>query len=169
MLLTKVAPAFQETWKVPRGVAWALPGGPGSARTGPKVTWPPDWSQLRCLARSTRAVAAAGQDLRSNAVSVKGDDGIGCWAAGLSCRAAGAGWTSRRGAATAVIARRMAGRGEATAAAVTTPTEPTATITRVARRREHLRLRARAARSARAPTWLSRLAVACLLVACMSP
>src|ERR1700729_970295 len=72
MLLMNVGPAFQETWKMPRGVAWALPGGPGSARIGPKVTLPADWSQVRCLVRSTQAVALAGQDSRSSAGSVRG-------------------------------------------------------------------------------------------------
>src|SRR5580704_14703601 len=176
MLLTNVAPAFHETWKVPRGVAWALPGGPGSARTGPKVTRPADWSQVRCLVRSTQAVALAGQDSRSSAVSVKGDGGTGCAAAG-----AGTAWW--RGAfpvavCTAVlrwavdwvaVARRMAGRGEAMAAAVTTTVEAAATVSRTARRRADSRLRAALAGPAYAATCLSRLAVACLLLACNSP
>src|ERR1700745_421386 len=82
MLLTKSGPAFQETSKVPRGVAWALPGGPGSALTGPNVTRPADWSQVRWLVRSTQAVALAGQGSRSSAVSVSGGDATGCAAVG---------------------------------------------------------------------------------------
>src|SRR5580693_7679377 len=176
MLLTKFGPAFHETWKVPRGVAWALPGGPGSARTGPKVTRPADWSQVRCPVRSTQAVALAGQDSRSSAVSVRGDGGAGCAAAG-----AGTAWW--RGAfpvavCTAAlrwafdaeaVARRTAGRGEATAAPVTTTVEAAATVSRTARRRADSRLRTVLAGSACPPTCLNRLAVVCLLLACISP
>src|SRR5580704_600405 len=177
MLLTNVAPALQETWKMPRGVAWALPGGPGSARTGPKVTLPADWSQVRCLVRSTQAVALAGQDSRSTAVSVRGDGDTGC-------AAVGAGTASRRGAFpvtvfVAVVLRwtfravavppRTAGRGEARAAAVTTTVEAAATVSSTARRRADSRLRAALAGPAYAATCPSRLAVACLLLACNSP
>src|SRR5579863_415826 len=84
MLLMKSGPAFQETWKMPRGIAWALPGGPGSARAGPEVTLPADRSQVRCLVRSTQAVALAGQDSRSSAVSVRGDGDTGCAAVGAA-------------------------------------------------------------------------------------
>src|SRR5882672_5569366 len=72
MSLTKLAPAFHPTWNAPRGVWCAVPGRPGSIRTGPKVTRRPDCSQVRRLARSTHAVAAAGQSRRSAAVSVSG-------------------------------------------------------------------------------------------------
>ena len=162
---------------MPRGVAWALPGGPGSARTGPKVTLSADWSQVRCLVRSTQAVALAGQDSRSSAVSVSGDGDTGC-------AAVGAGTASRRGAFpvtvfVAVVLRwtfravavppRTAGRGEARAAAVTTTVEAAATVSSTARRRADSRLRAALAGPAYAATCPSRLAVACLLLACNSP
>ena len=55
------------------------------------------------------------------------------------------------------------------AAAVTTTMEATATVSRAARRRADSRLRAALAGSARPATWLSRLAVVCLLLACNSP
>ncbi len=56
-------PPFQITLNVPVGVAFAVPGGPGSICTGPKLTLPSDCSQVRCLARSTHAVAAGGHML----------------------------------------------------------------------------------------------------------
>src|SRR5689334_908064 len=88
MLLTKFGPAFQETWKVPRGVACGVPGGPGSMRTGPKLTVPSACSQVRCSVRSTHAVAAAGQDSRSRAVRTSGASAA--WGAGVAVAAFGA-------------------------------------------------------------------------------
>src|ERR1700722_6013870 len=76
MLLTTFGPPFQSTVKVPRGVAFADPAGPGSMRTGPKVTVPSDCSQVRCLARSTHAAAADGHALSSRVVSAR-DSGTG--------------------------------------------------------------------------------------------
>lgn len=162
---------------MPRGVAWALPGGPGSARIGPKVTLPADWSQVRCLVRSTQAVALAGQDSRSSAVSVSGDGDTGCAAAGAGTAswrgafpvAAFGGVALRRSVDAVAVAPRTAGRGEATAAAVTTTVEAAATVSRTARRRADSRLRAALAGPAYAATCLSRLAVVCLLLACNSP
>src|SRR3984885_351746 len=73
MSLTKPGPAFHWTWKVPAGVACGPdPGLPGSIRTGPKLTLPSDCSQVRWRVRSTQAVAAAGQSLRSSTVSTSG-------------------------------------------------------------------------------------------------
>ena len=162
---------------MPRGVAWALPGGPGYARTGPKVTLPADWSQVRCLVRSTQAVALAGQDSRSSAVSVRGDGDTGCTAAGAGTAswrgafpvAAFGGVALRRAVDAVAVAPRTAGRGEARAAAVTTTVEAAATVSRTARRRADSRLRAAFAGPAYAATCLSRLAVVCLLLACNSP
>src|ERR1700722_19596336 len=99
MSLTKLAPAFHPTWNVPRGVWCAVPGRPGSMGTGPKVTRRPDCSQVRCLARSTHAVAAAGPSWRSAAVSVNGaaarPPGAAC-AARLADAAAAAELAARR-------------------------------------------------------------------------
>src|SRR5215472_6293708 len=153
MLLMKPGPAFQETWNLPRGVACTLPGGPGSARTGPKMTLPADWSQVMCLVRSTHAVAAAGQDRRSAAVSVNGSSDT-CWAGacwvgfcvGATCwpDAIGCGPVGRAAAAaaslpllwlTSGVARGLAGRGEATAAEITTTEDAAATASSAARRR----------------------------------
>src|SRR5450756_2349400 len=68
---------------MPRGVACTVPGLPGSIRSGPKLTLPPACSQVMCLVRSTHAAAAAGQSLRSNAVSTSGASGtVGVTAAG---------------------------------------------------------------------------------------
>src|ERR1700678_1537952 len=69
MLLTAFRPPFHSPVNVPRGVAFAVPGGPGSIRTGPKVTLPSDCSQVRCLDRSTHAAAARGHERWSRAVS----------------------------------------------------------------------------------------------------
>src|ERR1700722_17501997 len=81
MSLTKPGPAFHWTWKVPLGVACGPePGLPGSILTGPKLTLPSDCSQLRCRVRSTQAVAAAGQSLRSWAVSTSGVSSAGTYA-----------------------------------------------------------------------------------------
>src|ERR1700722_8812985 len=76
MLLTTFGPPFHSTVNVPRGVAFADPAGPGSMRTGPKVTVPSDCSQVRCLDRSTQAAAAGGHALSSRAVSAA-DPGTG--------------------------------------------------------------------------------------------
>src|ERR1700722_12221156 len=65
MLLTTFGPPFHITANVPRGVACAVPGGPGSMRTGPNATMPSDCSQVRCLDRSTHAAAAGGHALWS--------------------------------------------------------------------------------------------------------
>src|SRR5215469_4214962 len=141
MLLMKPGPAFQETWNLPRGVACTLPGGPGSARTGPKMTLPADWSQVMCLVRSTHAVAAAGQDRRSAAVSVSGTCNTGwgacvggdCWADAVGCgptvppAAAGASHGLWWLFTVSGVARGAAGRGEATAAEITTTEDAAAT------------------------------------------
>src|ERR1700728_3209201 len=71
MLLMTFGPPFHITVNVPRGVAFAVPGGPGSMRTGPKVTLPSDCSQVRCLDRSTHAAAAGGHALWSPVVSAR--------------------------------------------------------------------------------------------------
>src|SRR5215472_15862976 len=147
MLLMKPGPAFQETWNVPRGVACALPGGPGSARTGPKMRLPADWSQVMCLIRSTQAVAAAGQDRRSAAVSVSGPvttcRGATCWG-GTCCADATGCWPDVRPAAAGAslalwwlltvsgVARGPAGRGEARAAEITTTEDAAATASSAA-------------------------------------
>ena len=144
-----VAPAFHETWEAPRGVAWALPGGPGSARTGPKVTRPADWSQVRCLGR-----LYAGSGLGGAGFAIKRGQRQGgrrhwlrggrSWArpwrrgafpvaVALPCFAGRVDWVA--------VARRMAGRGEAMAAVVTTTVEAAATVSRTARRRADSRLR----------------------------
>ena len=145
MLLTKFGPAFHETSKVPRGVAWAEPGGPGSARTGPKVTWPSAWSHVMCLVRSTQAVAVAGQEWRSNEVSASE---VG-WGVGVS------GWSGRWAALpgcgvvadvdfwewrmNAVVCGALEPE-EATAAPITTAMDPVATVSKAARRRAEWRL-----------------------------
>src|ERR1700728_1419986 len=71
MLLMTFGPPFHITVNVPRGVAFADPGGPGSIRTGPKVTLPSDCSQVRCLDRSTHAAAVSGHALWSWFVSAR--------------------------------------------------------------------------------------------------
>src|ERR1700735_5183773 len=81
MLLMRFGPAFHWTWKVPAGVACGPdPGLPGSILTGPKLTLPSDCSQLRCRVRSTQAVAAGGEALRSCAVSPSGVSAAGACA-----------------------------------------------------------------------------------------
>src|SRR3984957_3283539 len=78
MSLTESGPAFHWTWKVPAGVACGPETGvAGSILTGPKLTLPSDCSQVRCRVRSTQAVAAAGQSLRSWAVSASGVSSAG--------------------------------------------------------------------------------------------
>src|ERR1700727_357381 len=76
VLLMTFGPPFHITVNVPRGVAFAVPGGPGSMRTGPKVTLPSDCSQVRCLDRSTQAAAADGHAPSSRVVSAR-DPGAG--------------------------------------------------------------------------------------------
>src|SRR5262249_16950159 len=137
MLLMKPGPAFQETWNVPRGVACALPGGPGSARTGPKTTLPADWSQPIGLARSTPGVGAAGQGGRAAAVSAGGTCSPGwggcvggdCGADAVGCGPAAAGASHGLSWLFTVsgVARGAAGRGEARAAEITTTEDAAAT------------------------------------------
>src|SRR5580692_127799 len=76
MLLMTFGPPFHITVNVPRGVAFADPGGPGSIRTGPNVALPSDCSQVRCLDRSTHAAAVGGHALSSCLVSAR-DPGTG--------------------------------------------------------------------------------------------
>src|SRR5215472_2776920 len=126
MLLTKFGPAFQETRKVPRGVVCGVPGGPGSMRTGPKLTWPPACSQVRCSVRSTHAVAVAGQDSRSRMVRTSGASAA--WGAPVAVAFGGA--VARAAGAADVPVRGPAGLADTTAAAVTTPTDAAATVSR---------------------------------------
>jgi len=97
---------------VPVGVACGPdPGSPDSILTGPKLTLPSDCSQVRCRARSTQAVAAAGQSWWSSAVSTSGVSSAG------SCATTGWPTPIRAGAA---YAQAVPGEDAATAG----PTSP---------------------------------------------
>src|SRR6266702_1009340 len=110
MLLTSDGPAFHSTRNAPRGVWCLLPGLPGSIWTGPNVILPLPWSQVMCLARSTHAVAAAGQSWWSTSVSTSGAVARRADAAGMGALPGTRGQVVTAGAAFALAIDAGAGR-----------------------------------------------------------